>query len=640
MTAATPSPSIETATLQWKDGKPVSSRFNDVNSSCNSGLEAPRHAFITPSNLPARFSALAGGEAFVVAESGFGTGLNFLATWHAWHANAHPEAQLHFVSVEHHPLTREDLQRATEHWAECWPELSDWTQQLAAQYPPAVRGTHRLLFKGGRIRLTLHFGDVIEGWNRLRFIADAWLLSDLVPEKGAGSWAGQAAKAIATHSHANTTLATATSKDAVTRALNNAGFTFCETPHHENQSETRLYTAGAGRITRQPTGPSPRAVTVIGAGIAGASTARNLAERGVQVTVLAKGPQPADGASGNPQGALYVKLGVDFGPETELALLGLLHSQRAYQALTTSADPADADAFWFPTGLLQMAVTPRERDRQARFLERNDYPAGIFRPVGAEEATALAGIPVNHEGLYFPDSGWLIPAKLCQALLDHPNITTRFNTDVTDIVPEANGWCIRSRDNADEQVHKLVIAGGHEIASLLPGTTRYRFKPIRGQVTSLPAGQLCAPQRVVCGHGYVNPVTGGQSLIGATFDLKNSSPDVTTASHDENLSMLTSWLPDLLDSRAINTESLQGRVSFRCTTHDYQPAVGAVDIDNPDDDQSKASLFVLTGLGSKGLSFAPLLAEWLTDVITGQPECLEQRLSARLSLARCQAQDG
>ncbi|MGP4842494.1 bifunctional tRNA (5-methylaminomethyl-2-thiouridine)(34)-methyltransferase MnmD/FAD-dependent 5-carboxymethylaminomethyl-2-thiouridine(34) oxidoreductase MnmC [Marinobacter sp. 1Y8] len=639
MTAATPSPSIETDTLQWRDGQPVSSRFDAPYFNCEKGLETIRHTYINPSDLPARFSALAGGEVFVVAESGFGAGLNFLASWQAWQANAHPEAQLHFVSVEPCPLTREDLQRATE----LWPELSDWAHQLNTQYPPAVRGAHRLLFDGGRVRLTLYFGDAIEGWDHLRFIADAWFMAGLSPEKTPGLWTNQAARALSAHSHTNTTVATLTSNDVVKHTLEGAGFRICETPRCESKQNALLFIADPERISRQPTehstAPEAAVVTVIGAGIAGASTARNLADRGYRVTVLAKGAQPADGASGNPQGALYVKLGVDFGPETELALRGLLHSQRAYNALSIANNPTEEDAFWFPTGLLQMATTPRERDRQARFLERNDYPADIFRPVGAEEATTLAGTPVNHEGLYFPDSGWLIPANLCRALLNHPNITTRFNTEVTGIVPEMAGWCIQTRGNADSHAQKLVVAGGHEIASLLPGTARYRFKPIRGQVTSIPANGLRAPRRVVCGHGYVNPVSGGQSLIGATFDLKNPSPDASTESNLENLSTLAAWLPDLIDASAIDTETLQGRVSFRCTTHDYQPAVGAVDIGNPDDDSSSASLFVLTGLGSKGLSFAPLLSEWLTDLITGQPECLEQRISSRLTLARCRIQD-
>ncbi|MAA63968.1 MAG: FAD-dependent cmnm(5)s(2)U34 oxidoreductase [Alteromonadaceae bacterium] len=639
MTAATPSPSIETDTIHWRDGHPVSSRFDAPYFVPDNGLEAIRSTYINLNDLPARFSALARGEAFVVAESGFGTGLNFLATWQTWRANALPEAQLHFVSVEPYPLTKQDLQQALE----CWPELAQYADQLKAHYPPAVRGAHRLLFDGGRVRLTLYFGDSVEGWNQLRFVADAWFMAGFSAGKTPGLLTNKGAKALSEHSHARTTLATSAPNEGVKLTLERAGFRICETPCCESTRDEFLFIADPALITRQPTeypvGSEATSVTVIGAGIAGASTARNLADRGYRVTVLAKGAQPADGASGNPQGALYVKLGVDFGPETELALRGLLHSQRAYRALSITSNPADEEAFWFPTGLLQMATTPRERDRQARFLERSQYPAGIFRPVGAEEATTLAGIPVNHEGLYFPDSGWLIPANLCRALLNHPNITTCFNTEVTGIVPETSGWCIQTRGNTDSYAPKLVVAGGHEIASLLPGAGRYRFKPIRGQVTSIPADRLRAPQRVVCGHGYVNPVTGGQSLIGATFDLKNPSPTPSTESNEENLSTLASWLPDLIDASAIDTETLQGRVSFRCTTHDYQPAVGAVDTESAGTDQSSASLFVLTGLGSKGLSFAPLLAEWLGDVITGQPECLEQRLSSRLTLARCRIQD-
>ncbi|MDX1801812.1 MAG: FAD-dependent cmnm(5)s(2)U34 oxidoreductase, partial [Marinobacter sp.] len=75
-----------------------------------------------------------------------------------------------------------------------------------------------------------------------------------------------------------------------------------------------------------------------------------------------------------------------------------------------------------------------------------------------------------------------------------------------------------------------------------------------------------------------------------------------------------------------------GRVSFRLTTHDYQPAVGAL---TDHEDRELAGVDLLTGLGSKGLTYAPLLAEYLADRITGQPRALSATLAARLRPHRC-----
>ena len=46
------------------------------------------------------------------------------------------------------------------------------------------------------------------------------------------------------------------------------------------------------------------------------------------------------------------------------------------------------------------------------------------------------------------------------------------------------------------------------------------------------------------------------------------------------------------------------------------------------------SLYLLTGLGSKGLTYAPLLAEYLGDLLTGQPPCLPANLAKRLETRR------
>ncbi|MBW4936365.1 bifunctional tRNA (5-methylaminomethyl-2-thiouridine)(34)-methyltransferase MnmD/FAD-dependent 5-carboxymethylaminomethyl-2-thiouridine(34) oxidoreductase MnmC [Marinobacter sp. F4206] len=611
-------PRIESAEIQWRDGVPESSRFGDVYFSRDNGLAESRYVFLAHNGLPDRFNSVPAGGCFVIAESGFGTGLNFLAAWQAWRERR-PEhaATLHFVSVERFPLSREDLSRALE----LWPELSPLASQLVDHYPPLTRGVHRILFDGGRVRLTLYFGDVLEALETLNFRADAWFLDGFAPSMNPEMWLDKAMAEIRTHSKPGTTLATFTSVGRIRRALASAGF---------EMQKTRGY----GRKRDMLTGNLPLApgtehqaaqgsVAVVGSGIAGCLLAHNLAERGIAVTLIDSSSTSGSGASGNRQGATYVKLGVDFNDQSELALSALLFSQRRY---------ADyRDQYWHPTGLLQLAWNEQEHDRQQRFLGRNDYPVEILYPVSQERASQLTGVPTQTGGLWFPHSGWLEPSNLCRTLAEHPGINRAFDFKVTRLAPVEGQWCLSSVAGDNIVADRVVICAGHESPELLPIKGSFRFKSIRGQVTHLEEETVRAPRAVICGPRYLNPAHAGIAVTGASFDLRDMNPSPTATSNQENLSELNTMLPGVLAGPSATGTSTQGRVGFRCTTHDYQPVA-----DELQDAEGKTvrGLYLCTGLGSKGLTYAPLLAEYLADRLSGQPECLPARLSRRLASRR------
>ena len=162
-------PQKPTATITWDaNGLPVSSQFDDVYFSKNSGIDETRFVFLHHNHLPERWQTLPEGAVFTIAETGFGTGLNFLAAWQAWRQHAPEQTTLHFISVEKFPLIRDDLTRALD----LWPELSELAAALLAQYPPVdARGFHRLHF--GSVQLTLIYADAATGFSQLLPIGEA-----------------------------------------------------------------------------------------------------------------------------------------------------------------------------------------------------------------------------------------------------------------------------------------------------------------------------------------------------------------------------------------------------------------------------------------------------------------------------------
>ncbi|WP_372995780.1 bifunctional tRNA (5-methylaminomethyl-2-thiouridine)(34)-methyltransferase MnmD/FAD-dependent 5-carboxymethylaminomethyl-2-thiouridine(34) oxidoreductase MnmC [Marinobacter sp.] len=620
-------PGIESAEIAWRDGVPESVRFGDVYFSRDNGLEETRHVFLQHNKLPERFSRVPRGGSFVVAENGFGTGLNFLATWQAWLSTAPSHvATLHFVSVERYPLTRDDLARALA----LWPELQPLADELLRHYPPLVRGAHRLVLAGGRVRLTLYFGDIHDAWQSLAFQADAWYLDGFAPARNPDMWLETTINQIRAHSKPGTTLATFTSVGRVRRALADAGFCMEKTSGYGRKREMlrgALPTEDEAYPQAKPTGDGT--IAILGAGIAGCALARNLADRGWPVTLIdARGP--GTGASGNAQGALYAKLGVEFNDQTQLALTSLIFSQRFYNAWR--------DQYWHPTGLLQLAHSPQEADRQNRFLQRNGYPEDVLCPVTREQASQLSGVPTQSGGLWFPGSGWLEPGNLCRALADHPLITTAFDVAVNRLLPCNGQWHISAQKGTSIVADRVVICSGHLSPDLIPIKGRFRMKAIRGQVTHLPATSVVNARTVICGNRYLNPALGDFAVTGATFDLRSNNPSPTAASHEENLRELNQMLPLVFNTKegGLSGQDLDGRVAFRCTTHDYQPVAGPM---FNGESACLDDLYLFTGLGSKGLTYAPLLAEYLADQLTGQPACLPGNLARRLETRRLYQKD-
>ena len=612
-TEASP-PRLPYADIDWQDGQPVSRLFGDVYFSKDNGLEETRYVFIKHNQLPERFADVGPGECFTVAETGFGTGLNFLACWQAWRASApQPGAVLHFVTTEKYPLSRQDLSRALA----LWPELRPLAEPLLAQYPPAVAGCHRLVFDDGAVRLTLWLGEALSAFQSLTFKADAWFLDGFAPALNPDLWLDTMAEQLGQHSNPGATLATFTAVGEVRRRLQAHGFSMRKVPGYGRKRDMLC-----GEFTAPPSA-SPtqalRTVLIVGAGVAGITLARNLAERGLRVQLIDSYPPPGPQPDINPQGALYVKPGVDYTHQTELAVTALTYSQRFYRRVGTSA--------FHGTGLLQLAYDEAEEARQSKLLDRSSYPEDVFQPVSARQASELTGVPLQRGGLWFPASGWIATGTLRHELPQHPLITCHYQQDITAIEKRDGQW------HASSSTHTfsgdlLALCGGFRTPALLPEGVEHRLKAIRGQVSLIPEEALGRPTAVICGQKYLSPALNGQCLVGSTFDLHSQAQEPDHASHRDNLNGLTETVPEIWHDGVVSADSLKGLVGFRCTTHDYQPVAGPL---NSEDD----GCYVLTGLGSKGLSFAPLLSEWLADRICGQPQCLPAELQRRVAVERC-----
>jgi tRNA 5-methylaminomethyl-2-thiouridine biosynthesis bifunctional protein len=683
---------LSAAELDWSDQQvPSASNYGDIYFSGQQGLEESRYVFLENSHFSDRWQQLADNSLFTIAETGFGTGLNFLSAWQLWRQTAPATARLHFISTEKHPLTLADIQRALA----AWPELDSMVEPLLAQYPLLTPGHHLLKFDGGQVTLQLLFGDAIASLDQLRssnhpqwqtsspHSIDAWFLDGFAPGRNPSLWNNTLYSLLADLSHADSTVATFTAVGDVRRGLTEQGFRMekmkgfgkkremlrgrfdpsqRQSPASPSQQKKAIKVPWAlpreqlsrqqqAQSTPQSTGKQPH-VAIIGGGLAGTTSAQALAQRGWQVTLLERGPQLAQGASGNPQGMLYTKLSIEASTLNQFTLSSYLFALRFYRQWQAEHH-INRDHIDF-CGLLQLATNAKEQQMLQRLQPIFAGLPQLVEFVDAKRASDLAGVAINHPGYWLPQAGWVAAPTVCETLVKHPNISVHYHHDILQLVRQGHQWQLQ-----DKQQHSLIEADAVIIANSTDAqqfalTSQLPSKTIRGQITQLPANPQSAQlSTVICHDGYVTPAIQNHHSLGATFSLGDRDTELRSVDHQHNLDSLQQALPAMLSDseRANQAESLKGRASLRCTTPDYLPMVGPVhdygqfltdyadlrknaltDINLPGSYHPK--LYINIGHGSRGLTSTPLCSEILAAMICGEPPPLPRSLIQALNPAR------
>lgn len=607
------------------EGVPYSSAFDDVYHSSDGGLGQARHVFLAGNGLPQRWQ---GREHFVVLETGFGLGLNFLATWAAWREDPRRCTRLHFVSCELHPFTREDL----AHLHARWPEFGALTAELQAQWPALTPGMHRLHLDGERVTLTLCLGDARDGLAQLVARADAFYLDGFAPAKNPELWSPRIFHLLAGLAAPDATLATWSVAGEVREGLRHAGFELEKAPGFGGKRQMLRGRLADGRGQRKATAGAPEAARhalVIGAGLAGCSIAERLAARGWAVELIDQAPGPASGASGNLAGVLRPLPSLDDNRMSRLTRAGTLHGWGHIARLRARGLEVRAQA----CGVLHLARDAAQEAKMQAVAERLALPAAHLRYVSAGQAADLAGCAVAAGGWWFADSGWVQPPSLCAANLAAAGAQLRphFGQAVSRLERHAGLWqAMDAKGRCIAAAPVAILAAGVGVRALI-GAESLPVVSARGQVTLLPATSGSAPRVVVCRGGYVSPAVDGLRCAGATFDVDDDDPALHDADHAENLAKLEAMLPGF--TRTLGAFPLQGRVGFRPASPDRLPMVGAVA--RGDGTGPKAGLaglarapglHVLSGYGARGLVWSTLAAESLASALSDEPLPLERAL--------------
>ncbi|HLO61637.1 MAG TPA: FAD-dependent 5-carboxymethylaminomethyl-2-thiouridine(34) oxidoreductase MnmC, partial [Azonexus sp.] len=486
--------------------------------------ERARRIALAGNALPQRWQDR---DRFVVLDTRFGAGLNFLTLWQAWRADPQRCRRLHVVTFEKHPYPAAELAGAQR----AWPEYGELATALQQQWPVLAPGMHRLRFEGGQVVLTLVFGDIARQLRSVDAAVDAFVLDDFSSDDHA-----ELCRSLSRLAAPGATLATPAVSDAVAAALAAAEFDLEQRPGHASATPMVVGRLRARRPLRHVP-PAERRAVVIGAGIAGSTAAHALAAAGWQVTVLEQAAEPATGASCNLAGVLRPLPSADDNRLSRLTRAGYL----ATRALLASLP----DARWSACGVMHLGREAFHEEQQRRTVAQLGFPPELLSFIAADEASRRLGWPVATGGWWFANGGWVQPSSVCRAALaSFPDrLSVRFNACVERLENTGTGW--RALDAAGQVLAEapvLVMASG----AAAPHFAQFAWLPqraARGQVTHLPAAATQPLNHVVCKLGYATPEVDGLRLIGATLQYADSDPAVRIADHQENLARLNLSLP-------------------------------------------------------------------------------------------------
>lgn len=539
--------------------------------------------------------AWAGRAAWNILDCAFSDGQHLLDMWATWLADPQRPRMLHYVAI------------------------ADSFQGIAPAHPLATRlnaacmslapGFHRIALEGGQLSLTLCLGQSADMLDAQDFQADQIFVPTSVLDSD--KWA---IKALARCCKRGTLIALpGTAPDALPAPWMDAGFKPHRTPPPCNGLNTMALFDPGWTLKRTRHGskawdrPAGRC-TVIGAGLSGTSVARALALRGWQVTVVDRCTEPAGGASGLPVGLVVPHVSADDSPRSRLSRAGArMTLAEANRQLQTGTD-------WAPSGVTEMRLNPVTQQR---------------------------------EPLWHAMAGWVKPTALVRAWLQTLGVTFQGNAHVARLEYVGDGWHLF--DNANQvvaQADVVVLANAMGCRALLqsmplPEELATKLQALHAMYGTMTLGSGAShdsfPATPVNGMGsfvpHVPAPGGAFWAAGATFETEAAALEDQAAQHHANLQRLQGLLPGV--AKALESQFQNAEVTAwsgeRCVTHDRLPWVGPVEL------PTQPGLWVCAGMGSRGMSFSALCAEFLAARLGGEPLPLEANLLRSLELNRPQS---
>jgi len=443
------------------------------------------------------------------------------------------------------------------------------------------------------------------------------------------------------------TLATFTAAGFVRRDLIAAGFEIRKRKGYGKKREMLTGSLSKQVIEKKQINKAERSskevkdIAIIGGGIASLCTALSLAKRGKKISIYCKDEKLGAGASGNLQGALYPLLNQQHDALGQLFTNAYLFALHYYQNI--HQQHPFAHQF---NGLIQLAYDQSSEKKLKKIFTAN-LPMKLVDWIDSEKTNELAGVDINQSALYYPSGGWLSPRELIQSLqnclTEYNNVQIYCHQQIDSIAYQQNAWHLKTE--TESFTHQtVIIAAGFDTLKL----QQCRALPLsaaRGQVSHIKSTpQLTPLKRTLCHEGYITPELHAEHCMGATFKRHDQTINYRESEQLDNHQKLQKCIPNKQWVNSIKTDN-QAHIAIRCTTRDHFPYLGKLtDYDLLKNEYEAGhenitnnllpNIYLITGLGSRGLCSAPLLGEIVASEINQESLPIDKNIYNKMKIPR------
>ena len=577
--------------------------YNDIYFDKLNGPKETEHVYLNTNNLTKKFKNK---QKFVIAEIGFGTGLNFLLTWKLWKENRKTNGSLTYISFENAPLSKKDIERVYKKFK----KLDQYSTFLLKNIPERCKSTHRIYIKDDNLNLILIYDDITSLIN-FNFKADTWFLDGFSPKKNPLVWTDKLFKQLYNFTNLDGSLSTFSVAGHIRRGLLKAGFKVSKVSGYGNKKEISyaikkdLIRSNQYKFScEKKIGP----VAIIGSGISGASLAYALRKRNIECFIIDKSYKLANGASGNKIALQMPKLTMDNSPYGQLSLEAFLFSRKIAKSL--NAIPRS-------DGLVLIPSRDRDILKFKKLLE-NNWPLDLLNN-NYDKLNFLKFI--NH--IYMKSSGIVDNSKFIQNLIKDVEFISKF--DVKKITSKDSFNIIIDKFGNRLKAKTVIWANGFEMTNL---SQNLPITPISGQVTYLKANELSSNLKINFSYGHhLSQAFRGYHQIGASF---NRNANTCFREIDQNANINS--IPEFLRKNIFYNITESGhRVSVRASTKDRMPFFG--DLSSLTGKKSN-NIYILGGMGAWGFVYAPFYAELLVTKIINDQLVINSKLEKLLTIER------
>ena len=573
------------------DGESIASKDYEDRYFQVNGFEESKEVYIDGNNLEERWESFSG-SCFTIGELGFGLGLNFLTMMHCW-LKKERSFNLDYIGIDKKILEKSNLIMLEE----AFPNLKNEIKVLKEYDIVGHNGFECISIPDLKIRLILITEDIQKAINDICVSnIDAWFLDGFDPKKNPEMWEEDILKTVFDLSSCDSSFSSFTSVGRIRRALLENGFEVSKV----SGFGTKRHRIIGKKFIENKKSNDIKKIAILGAGLSGSNLAFNLANANIEVDIYDALTDLNKGSSGGPIASMYPKFSLDNSPRSKFLIASYFFSLNFYIK----------NLGFENTGLLFYGSDEIKDKWISKILTlgRDD----LFELLNDDEVENFLGVSEIKKALHVKKGLYLQPLELKKKLLEHRFIKIIPNEEFVSFSEEKSKVVVDFKSGLRKSYDALAVCTGKGLKDF-----NDNLKVSYGLMAGISNKDLFNIKKPLNHQGYIIPKVDGTNWIGSTYE---QSPDLKKENIEEKIKLNHA----IFGRKGMSFEIQDIWEGERVSARSNLPIASKI--------PETKNIYCIGGLGSRGLSYAPFLAEIVSSAIQDKQIPLSKEIFSLLNI--------